>query len=322
MGGGSPPPPPPPARQPYNANKETSMYYRNVAFSNAVRAAVDSYTAAIVVKTLADILVPVTDRQLREMIDFHFNVVAEYRRAQIIYIATVETFYEVDTLVKASVDKLKMIQNVGETYLDEYDKTTLKFIVDQITEIYNKQNTLQTLAVEGNTQLEIIKNLFNGSATSKTIQEINAEYDTLVDSIRSKCNQSNTILADVKDKVAVMKEKIDNDDLLKLVAQSKGTMAQALIASKENLQDSNRQIQQRMGENIEGLMKELENRNKWYAFYKKQADEVENRNLIAIRPEMFIRLLNWAKHSHLMSIYSALHALSASNYAFQDRNWP
>jgi hypothetical protein len=319
--GGSPPPPPP-ARQPYNQNKEDSMYFRNLAFSNAVTAATDSYTAAIIVKTLADILLPITDRQLRQMIDFHFNVVAEYRRAQIVYTTTVATFYEVDTLVKASIDKLKMIQNVGETYLDDYDNSVLKYITTEVGNIYKLQNDLQNYAVEANDELEKIRVLYNGSNTGKTQAELDAEYNTRLAKINTLCTNSTTVSTTIASKIAEMKRRLADNTILDMVVQSKTSMAQTIPAVNQNLQDTNRQIQARIATNIEGLMKELETRNRWYAFYRRQADEVENRNQIAIRPAMFIRLLNWAKHSHWNAIHSALHALSANAYAYQDRNWP
>jgi len=122
MGSSSPPsPPPPPAPQPYKREKEESMRNRNEAFNAAIEAAQSAYTAAVTIKTLADILLPVSEKNLKEAIDEHFRTVSEFRQAHIKYVASVNAFLHIDAVIETSVQKIEAFKTVGEVNVDAFD---------------------------------------------------------------------------------------------------------------------------------------------------------------------------------------------------------
>lgn len=317
--GGSPPPPPPPARQPRESAKEASMYYRNLAMEYAVQAATDSYTSAVIVKTLADILLPETDSQLRGLINNHYNIVNEYRRAQIIYSTTVITFLDVDSLVKASIDQLNTIRGVGETYLEVFDRSVIKKITEGIARVYEGQSQLQKNYDEAAAELEAIKQLYQ--STDMPTADKDALYNQRSAKISALCAASQTLSANMVSLLEEMKGDVDKDDSLKSAAASRGTMRTGTINAIENLKDINRQIQKVYSTNIQNYQKELARRNRWYEYYRSQANLVRgDRRRIVIDPAVFRRLLNWAQNAHMNAVYAALYAVSAGWNAGTDRN--
>jgi hypothetical protein len=317
--GGSPPPPPPPARQPREGAKEESMYHRNLAFSYAIQAAGDSYTSAMIVKTLADILLPETESQLRREINDHYTIVTEYRRAQIIYSTTVQTFLDVDSLVKASIDKLNTIRGVGETYLDDFDQSVIKYITEGITTVYKNQSAIQEKFIQANSNLELIKTLYE-TASPLTADEKEPIYKKHADEIQRLCDESRAIYTSVETIINDMKTRIDNDSSLKFADTSRSSIKTTSANSRENLQSVAGQINAIYTKNVQDYSKELERRRKWYDYYRRQADLVRERQKIVIDPAVFRRLMNWAHNAHLNAVYAALYAVSANDHAFRDRN--
>jgi predicted nucleic acid-binding Zn-ribbon protein len=317
--GGSPPPPPPPARQPRESAKEVSMYHRNQAFEYAIQAAGDSYTSAVIVKTLADILLPETESQLRNEISSHYTISTDYRKAQIIYATTVQTFLDVDSLVKASIDQLNTIRGVGETYLDNFDRSVIKKITENITKVYKGQSDIQKAYDDAYNELEAVKTLFRD--TSKTAAEKNPLYQQRIAVIEAKCSFAEGKKTEMEGLLNEMQTAVDNEDSLKAASNSRGTMITGSNNAIENLRDINRQIQKTYATNIQTYQKELDRRNRWYEYYRDKANLVRgDRRRIVIDPAVFRRLLNWAQNAHMNAVYAAIYAVSSDYYANNDRN--
>lgn len=294
------------------------MYHRNNAFSYAIQAAGDSYRSAIIVKTLADILLPETETQLRREINDHYAIVTEYRRAQIIYTTTVQTFLDVDSLVKASIDKLNTIRGVGETYLDDFDTSVIKYITEGVSSVYKQQSAIQEKFIQANSNLELIETLYETSPLSAIEKE--PIYNTHLSQIERLCDEAGTIYNSVETIINLMKTRIDEDSSLKFADTSRSSINTASINSRGNLQNVVPQINAIYTKNVQDYTKELERRRKWYEYYRKQADLVRERNKIVIDPAVFRRLMNWAHNAHLNAVYAALYAVSANSHAFRDRN--
>lgn len=315
--GGSPPPPPP-KPQPLEWAKETSMYNRNIAYDNAVAAAYDSYTSSVIVKTLADILLPETETQLRNEINAHYTIVVEYRRSVIIYHTTIQTFLEVDALVKASIDKLNTIRGVGETYLNNFDQSVIQTITEGITEVYKKQSAIQKLFVQASANLEKVKSIYKSQALNT--DEKNKQYAAEIAKITQRCNQATSIYNSVADLIKEMTTQIYNDSSLTFADKSRTRVKKASGDARAQLASVEKQINDVYTKNVKDYTKELERRRKWYDYYRKQADLVRDRQRIVIDPAVFRRLLNWAHNAHLNAVYAALFALFSGWAAETQRN--
>lgn len=283
------------------------MWNRNKAYDAAVAAAMDSYAGAIILKTLADILLPETDTQLRDEINAHYTITVEYRRSVIIYYTTVQTFMDVDSMVKASIDKLNTIRRVGETYIDDYDQTVINYITEGITEVYKHQSNLQKLFVDASSHLSSVKTVYKTDSLS--VDEKQTAYNKHITELNRLCEEATTIYASVAEKIGVMKTKINEDTSLKLADTSRKTVLNTSINSRANLANIGIQINNVYTQNITDYTAELARRRKWYDYYRKQADLVRERKRVVIDPAVFRRLLNWAHNAHLNAVYAALYAL-------------
>jgi chromosome segregation ATPase len=315
--GGSPPPPPPPKRQPLEFAKEDSMFYRNQAFRYAIQAASDSYTSAIIVKTLADILLPESEAQLRNEINALYTNVTEYRRQQIIYSTTVQTFLDVDSLVIATVEKLETIRDLGNAYLDNYGQNA-STIIENIITLFKNASSMQDKFVEANKELNSVKILYETSS-------LNAEkkleiYQKHTNKIQALCDDANSIHTTIENLINKMKTLVDDDSSLKSARGTKPAMTSTSTSGIGSLRSFNEQITDEYTKNIQEYNKELERRRKWYVYYSKKADLVRERNKIVINPAVFRRLMNWAQNAHMNAVYAALYATSANTYAYRDRN--
>lgn len=319
--GGSPPPPPPPKRQPLEWAKEYSMKQQNIAYDNAVAAAYDSYTSAIILKTLADILLPETETQLRNEINSHYQIVTEYRRSLIIYHTTVLTFLQVDSLVKASIDKLQTIRGVGETYLDAFDSEVVKVITNGVTELYQQQSKLQEMFIEAADKVAQIKSIYDKTSPNPlTTDEQEKAYNTHFAVIERLCNEANGIYSKVAMKIDEMTTAIGNTKPLNAAEQTKTDALGASKSSQANLRGVATQINDVYTANMKDYTKELERRRRWYEYYHKQANLVRERRRIVIDPAVFRRLMNWAQNAHYNAVLSALYAFMSGLYANIDRH--
>jgi hypothetical protein len=316
--GGSPPPPPPPARQPYEGAKESSMYWRNRSYSEAVAAATNSYKAAATLKALVDILDPLTDQQLRAAINEHYRLVTEYRRAQIIYTTTVKTFLEVDGLIKAAIDKLTSIRSLGETHLNHFESSVIQFISGKIINLYTQQSELQKIHQNALANLNTIRTTYEPSllTTDEKLTIYNTQYGKLV----TACNNATTLVNGIVSDIETMKTRVTQMESLDLASKTRGMVGATIVDTNTQLQNTTLAVLKTYTVNLEQLKKELERVSKWYSYYKTKADLVRDKKKVIINPAVFRTLLDLAKSAHMDAIYAALYAVSADWNAWHDRN--
>ena len=315
--GGSPPPPPP-EPQPRESAKEDSMYWRNRSYDEAVTASKNSYRAAVTIKALADLLLPITDEQLRKAIDEHYQIVNEYRKAQTIYTTTVRTFIDVDLLIRAAIEKLSSIRQIGETHVNEFDKTVIQYITENIQHLYKQQSEIQKLYVKAAAELAEIKKTYMESVM--TTDEKQAIYDEKVALLRTDCANATAIYGDIAGRIGEMSTRIDNDGSLTTANGTRPVVSQTVDDTQDQLRDVTKQILKNYTTNIDQYKKELERASKWYSYYNAKANLVRDRNRVVIDPAVFRRLLDLAKSAHMNAVYSAIYAVSANKSAYTDRN--
>ena len=315
--GGSPPPPPP-EPQPRESAKEDSMYWRNRSYDEAVTASKNSYSAAVTIKALADLLLPITDEQLRKAIDEHYQIVNEYRKAQTIYTTTVRTFIDVDLLIRAAIEKLSSIRQIGETHVNEFDKTVIQYITENIQHLYKQQSEIQKLYVKAAAELAEIKKTYMESVM--TTDEKQAIYDEKVALLRTDCANATAIYVDIAGRIGEMSTRIDNDGSLTTANGTRPVVSQTVDDTQVQLRDVTKQILKNYTTNIDQYKKELERASKWYSYYNAKANLVRDRNRVVIDPAVFRRLLDLAKSAHMNAVYSAIYAVSANKSAYTDRN--
>lgn len=319
MGGSpSPPPPPPPARQPYEGAKETSMYWRNRSFDEAVVAATNSYKVAVTLKALVDILDPLTDQQLRAAINEHYRIVLEYRRAQIIYTTTVKTFLEVDGLIKAAIDNLTSIRSLGETHINEFDRSVIQYISEKITYLYTQQSELQKMYRAALVILDTIRTAYKPS--SLTTDEKMAIYTTERTKLVTVCTYARAMVDEIVSDIETMKERVGQTESLEYANNTRGVIITTVDNTNTQLSNTTQEILKSYTSNVEQYKKELERVTKWYSYYKQKADLVRDKKNVIINPEVFQRLLDLAKSTHMNAIYAALYATSSNTAAWNDRH--
>jgi hypothetical protein len=316
--GGSPPPPPPPARQPRENAKETSMYWRNRAYDEAVAAASNSYRAAAVLKALVDILDPLTDQQLRAAINEHYRVVSEYRRAQIIYTTTVRTFADVDGLIKSAIDKLTSIRSLGETHINNFDQSVIQYITENITRLYTQQSELQKLQRDALVHLNTIRTTYQSSPL--TTDEKQAIYDREREKLVTACASATALVTDIVTRIETMKGRVVQTDSLEYAGQTRPVVSQTVLDTNEQLRSATATIIRTYTTNVAQYRRDLERASRWYDYYRNRANLVRDRNRVIINPEVFRRLLDLAKSAHMNAIYAALHGFFAHWSAYMDRN--
>lgn len=316
--GGSPPPPPPPEPQPREDAKEASMDWRNKAYDQAVVAATRSYTAAATLKALADILDPLTDQQLRAAIDEHYRIVNEYRRAQTIYTTTVRTFTEVDSLIKSAIDKLTSLRILGDTHVNNFDQTVIKYITDNITNLYTKQSEMQRNYAAATSNLSIIKSIYESSPLPTN--EKQRIYEEQYSNIATYCQSSSNIYLNVSSSIAEMKFRIEDDSSLTIADRTRPLVDEGAKDAIQQLGDTTQQLLKNYNTNIEAYKKELERASKWYEYYTSKANLVRDKSRVIINPAIFVQLLDLAKSAHMNAVYSALFAMSANVWAYTNRN--
>ena len=316
--GGSPPPPPPPAPQPREGAKEASMYWRNRAYDEAVDAATRSYTAASILKALVDLLDPLTDQQLRNAINEHYRIVNEYRRAQIIYTTTVRTFTDVDSLIRAAIERLSSARQLGETHLNEFDRSVIQYTTSNVTLLYTKQSEIQQSYVSAASNLSIIKNAYENSPL--TTAENEHIYNEQYSNIQTFCRQASNIYENVSANILEMSQRIDNQYSLTTAGNTFPVVVSGIDDVSEQLRNTTAQIQRTYTTNIETYRQELERASRWYNYYSARANLVRDRNRVIINPAVFRSLLDLAKSAHMNAVYAALFAFGANIWAYNDRN--
>jgi hypothetical protein len=317
-----PPPPPPPQRQPYRWEKESSMGNRNEAFAYAIEASRNSYTAALIVKTLADRLLPITEAQLKAEIDQHYVVVTEYQKSRIIYNSTVNTFLHVDSIIASSLDKLDAIKDIGEVNIDALD-TLFQGLLQKYNSMLSHEASVEQIYKNATAKLNEIKGILE-SAYSSTSPSAYAQADAI---IAKKEIDAFSTQAQAK-VVEARRTKTEADTLMNagdpsIPAQQSRDSALSMVDKViQTLQGVTESIVRTYNTDVTKLNKELERLKRWQAVYKSRADSVRNRDNIVLNGDVFIRLLFWARNAHINAIYSAMYAFTANRYAYQDVHYP
>lgn len=315
--GGSPPPPPP-IPQPREDAKEASMGYRNRAYDEAVEAAKQSYIAASILKALVNLLDPLTEQQLRDAINEHYRIVNEYRRAQIVYTTTVRTFTDVDSLIRAAIERLSSARHLGETHLNEFDRTVIQYTTSNVTQLYTKQSQLQEKFLSASSNLSIIKNTYENSPLSTAEKE--AIYNEKIKNIRLLCSQASNIYENVSATISEMSRRIDDEHSLTIVSESRPVVSATVDNVSIQLRNTTAQIQRTYSTNIAAYRQDLERASRWYNYYLSRANLVRDRNRVIIDPAVFRNLLDLAKSAHMNAVYAALFAFGGNIWAYLDRN--
>lgn len=318
MGSSPPPPPPPPQRQPYRWEKETSMGNRNEAFAYAIEAARSSYTAALIVKTLADRLLPITEAQLKAEIEQHYNVVTEYQKSRIIYNATVNTFLHVDSIIASSLDKLDAIKNIGEVNIDALD-VIFQGLLNNYNSMLSHEASIEQIYKNATAKLNEIKGVLEQAYTSTSpsayarADEIIAkkEIDAFSTQAQNKVTEANKTMEDVN-------RIMSNSNPAIPAQQSRASALTMVDRVIQTLQGVTEAIVRTYNTDVSKLNKELERLQRWQAVYKSRADNVRNRDYIVLNGDIFIRLLFWARNAHINAVYAAMYAFTANRYAYQD----
>lgn len=316
--GPSPSSPPPPKRQPYEGAKETSMYWRNRSFDEAIAAATASYRAAVTLKALVDIFDPLVDQQLRAAINEHYRIVLEYRKAQIIYTTTVKTFIEVDGLIKAAIDKLTSIRSLGETHINNFDQTVIQYISVNITQLYTQQSELQKIHRDALANLSTIRSTYQFSTL--TTDEKQAIYEAERAKLVTACANATALVADINTRIDTMKQRVVQTESLEYANETRPVVSDTVDETNVRLRNVTQEILKSYTVNVEQFKKDLERASKWYSYYKTRADLVRDKNKVIINPEVFRRLLDLAKSTHMNAIYAAVHAVGSDSAAWQDRH--
>lgn len=317
-----PPPPPPPLRQPYKWEKEQSMKNRNDAFAYAIEAARSSYTSAVIVKTLADRLLPITEEQLRKEIDEHYRVVTDYQKARIIYNATANTFLHVDGIIASSLDKLDAIRDVGEISIDALD-TNYQQMLTKYNSMLSYETEMQKVHSDAFAKLEQIKRVLETAYTS-TATNAYAEADAIIakNEIEGYHTKATSILTDAQ-KTKNETDVLMQDAIPTTQAEQTRTSANEMVTRvMQALSGVTATIVSKYNTDVTALQKELERLKKWQVVYRSRSEKVRNRENIVLNGDVFIRLLYWARNAHINAIYSAMHAFTANRFAYQDVNYP
>ena len=316
MGRSSPPPPPPPIPQPYKREKEESMRNRNEAFNAAIAAAQTAYTAAVTVKTLADILLPVSEKNLKEAIDEHLRIVSEFRKDLIKYSASVNAFLHIDSVIETSIQKIEALKTVGEVNVDAFDLYAGS-IQDSYANVQKLKSDidskLATGRSKGNEIKSILEKAYSSSQHYKAADAIieKREVDKLSEEAQNLFQQAAAALASVESVLASNRNletaQASKDSALAMT----DTVIRLIGISTKNLTD-------KYGENIRDLESKRARAKDWYETYKRKADRVRNFEEILINGDVFRQLLQLSKVTHSNAIMAALTAWIANTYAYQD----
>lgn len=312
--GRSPPPPPPPARQPYKWEKEESMKNRNESFAYAIEASRSSYTAAVVVKTLADRLLPITEERLRTEINEHYRIVTEYQKASILYNATANTFLYVDSIIASSLNKIDAIRDIGEVNIDYLD-THFKTLLQHYNTMLSHEASINNTYTDASAVINQIKKTFdsgNYSGMNAIINAIPNKITTFASDSRSKLAEA-TATKNLID--TLMTTNPNPSSGAEASRSSASSMVDKVIQTLQGVTD---RVVKTYNTDISKLQKELERLKKWQVVYKARADEVRNRDNIILNGDVFLQLLYWARNAHANAIYAAMYAFSANRYAYQD----
>lgn len=315
--GGSPPPPAP-KPQPRENSKEESMYWRNNAFDAAITAATNSYTAASILKGLAEILDPLTEQQLRAAIDEFYRNVTEFYRAFIIYSTTVKTFMEVDGLIRSAIDTLINIQSLGETHLNHFDQSVVQYITTNSITLFTKQAELQKIQQQASTSFNAIRSVYESLSTS--IEEKESIYARESVKLQTACTAATQTMSEIFMIIEEMKTRISDFDSLDQAANTRPVISSTIEQTRNRLRSTTAEIKKTYTKNIETYNKELEIAKRWYQYYKAKADLVRDKNRIIINPEILRRVLDIAKSAHMNAIYAAIFAYYAGTSADARRN--
>jgi hypothetical protein len=316
MGRSSPPPPPPPIPQPYKREKEESMRNRNEAFNAAIAAAQTAYTAAVTVKTLADILLPVSEKNLKEAIDEHLRIVSEFRKELIKYSASVNAFLHIDSVIETSIQKIEALKTVGEVNVDAFDLYAGS-IQDSYANVQKLKSDIDSKLATGRSKVNEIKSIlekaYSSSQHYKAADAIieKREVNKLSEEAQNLFQQAAAALASVESVLASNRNletaQASKDSALAMT----DTVIRLIGISTKNLTD-------KYGENIRDLESKRARAKDWYETYKRKADRVRNFEEILINGDVFRQLLQLSKVTHSNAIMAALTAWIANTYAYQD----
>jgi hypothetical protein len=322
MGSSPPPPPPPPQRQPYSWTKEASMQNRNEAFGYAIEAARNSYTAAVIVKTLADRLLPITEAQLRAEINEHYRVVTDYQRARIIYNSTVNTFLHVDSIIASSLNKLDAIKDIGEVNIDALD-TMFKGLLQTYNSMLSHESAIDGLYKQATQKLNEIKTVLE-TAYQSTSPSAYSAADAIIakKEIDAFSSQANARLAQATTTKREAEQIMNIQNPLGPVTTARAAATSMVDKVIQTLMGVTDAIIRTHNTDISKLQKELDRLKRWQEVYRSRADNVRNRDTIVLNGDIFIRLLYWARNAHINAIYSAMYAFTANRYAYQDVHYP
>jgi len=317
MGSSSPPsPPPPPAPQPYKREKEESMRNRNEAFNAAIEAAQSAYTAAVTIKTLADILLPVSEKNLKEAIDEHFRTVSEFRQAHIKYVASVNAFLHIDAVIETSVQKIEAFKTVGEVNVDAFDLYAGS-IQDSYANVQKLKSDIDSKLALARSKVNEIKSIlekaYSSSEHYKAADAIieKREVNKLSEEAQDLFKQAAAALASVES-VLASNRNLETAQASKESALAMTTTVISLIGiSTQNLTNQ-------YEANIKTLESQRARAKEWYDTYKRKADRVRNFNEILITGDVFRRLLQYSNFAFQYAIAAAAAAWTSNTFAYQD----
>lgn len=320
MGRKPPPPPPPPARQPYKAEKEMSMEYRNKAFADAIEAAKSAYTAALTVKILAERLAPITEKRLREAIDDHFLIASDYYRAITIYSTTEKTFLHVDGIIASSLDKLDMIKKVGEVNIESFDNN-FTTVLKEFEKVVAYETNLDALHTKSYQNLQLIKGILQEAYTDPTkyaaADEIIAKREAETISLTA-----DAVVRDAKTSEERATEIMLNNVYLNAAREAKKSaynMNEMIITMLEATTINITSVYEQA---IAELEVQLVRKKKLYDYYRQEAAKVSNAEDIVLSGEIFLQLLIYAGVAYDNAVLAGLSAVQADKYAYQDVNYP
>jgi len=292
------------------------MRNRNEAFNAAIAAAQTAYTAAVTVKTLADILLPVSEKNLKEAIDEHLRIVSEFRKELIKYSASVNAFLHIDSVIETSIQKIEALKTVGEVNVDAFDLYAGS-IQDSYANVQKLKSDIDSKLATGRSKVNEIKSIlekaYSSSQHYKAADAIieKREVNKLSEEAQNLFQQAAAALASVESVLASNRNletaQASKDSALAMT----DTVIRLIGISTKNLTD-------KYGENIRDLESKRARAKDWYETYKRKADRVRNFEEILINGDVFRQLLQLSKVTHSNAIMAALTAWIANTYAYQD----